>query len=213
MAAQSYANVAAAKAAAPSHGSMMNGSNNNNNNNNSNNNHSATKPLHQLEDLYNPPPTSMPLVGALRLLDSPLVMKTKEEHVFLMTKGYLQNWIVWAYHQHVPQNEIRRLQRALRTAADMHNLKAPSLDTHDFHNPGPIDNRALSNVTNCFLLREELAVEPVETNGSTGTATCCAVPEPFYAVRLFFFFFLYTVVAEKEQLSLMHILLLLLLLL
>lgn len=68
----------------------------------------------RLEELLAPPPTSVTLVAALMLLDTPLaprpsrtpngnrvVLPRNDEYVFLLTRKYLQNWLCWAYHQPV----------------------------------------------------------------------------------------------------------------
>lgn len=138
------------------------------------------------EDLFKPPPTSLTLAAALSLLDSPLVAKTMEQHVFLITKDYLQNYLYWAYNQPVPQDEVPRLQKALRQAAHFHRLKPPSINTTDYRDPGPIWNKELSDQNDPLLLREGVAVtcgqDALSSTLKLSDVTCCAVPEPFYDV-------------------------------
>lgn len=137
----------------------------------------------QYEELYNPPPTSMPLMAALYLLDSPLVVKTRDEFVFVLPRSYLQNWILWAYHQVVSPEETTRLQRALRLAAEVYNLQAPTLGTTDYGSPAPIDNRILSDDQDPLLLRDGLSADVDKGSQDKDTTKCCGVSERFFEVR------------------------------
>lgn len=93
----------------------------------------------QVKELSQPPPQSLTLTAALHLL-APM-----EEHsdVYLMTRSYMQNWLVWAYNENVPKAETQRVQTALRLAADLLGLLPPTFQLN-FNDPGPVNNSSLS---------------------------------------------------------------------
>lgn len=139
---------------------------------------------HVNQELYSPPPSTMTLLAALLLLDNPLYTKTVFNKVFLLSKGYLQNWLTWAYHQPVPPGEIRRLQMAVRLAAESLSLPVPKLND-PFQDPGPIDSTSLSDDECPLVLRDNVAVwDGTQQPEGGGMALSCAVPERFYEVRL-----------------------------
>jgi hypothetical protein len=137
-----------------------------------------------IHELYSPQPISMPLIGALILLQSPLYSEEEVNKVFLLPKNYLQNWIIWAYHQPViSSGETRRLQLALRMAAERLFLKLPKLnDPH--RDPGPIDATSLSEKENPLVMRENVYIWDGVRKESMENIMACAVPERFYEVRL-----------------------------
>ena len=108
--------------------------------------------------------------------------KTKFHQVFLIPKDYLQNWLVWAYHQPVPKGELRRQQLALRMAAESYKLVVPKLDAK-YEDPGPIDSSSLSDPTYPLLLRERVVIWDGQ-KPKDGESACCAVPERYYEVSL-----------------------------
>jgi hypothetical protein len=89
----------------------------------------------QLRELSQPNPRSMTLTATLHLL-APL--NNTEMDVFLMTRSYVQNWLIWAYHQKVPKVEASRVEAAVRLAAARLGLTPPTLDM-EHTDPGPID--------------------------------------------------------------------------
>jgi hypothetical protein len=107
----------------------------------------------QLEELSRPPPTSMTLIATLQLL-APLDTKTD---IFLMTRSYVQNWLIWAYHQKISKVEAGRVEAAVRLAADKLGLTPPSLNM-DHTDPGPIDSSILSLQGFPLLLRHNVVV-------------------------------------------------------
>ena len=138
---------------------------------------------HANQELYSPPPTTMTLLAALLLLDNPLYTKTVFNKVFLLSKGYLQNWLTWAYHQPVPPGEIRRLQLAVRLAAESLSLPVPKLNDR-FQDPGPIDSTSLSHDECPLVLRDNVVVWNGTQEEGNGMTISCAVPERFYEVRI-----------------------------
>jgi hypothetical protein len=107
----------------------------------------------QLEELSRPPPTSMTLTATLQLL-APLDTKTD---IFLMTRSYVQNWLIWAYHQKIQKGEAGRVEAAVRLAADKLGLTPPSLDM-EHTDPGPVDSSILSLEGHPLLLRPNVVV-------------------------------------------------------
>ena len=93
----------------------------------------------QVQELSEPPPESLTLTAALQLLEP---LDTNVD-VYLMSRSYVQNWIIWAYHQKVGKVESPRVEAALRLAADRLGLSEPALDM-PFCDPGPIDSSLLS---------------------------------------------------------------------
>jgi hypothetical protein len=125
----------------------------------------------QVNELSTPPPQSLTLVATLQLLD-PFDTTTD---VFLMTRSYLQNWLIWAYHQQVSKSETARVDAALRLAADRFGLVAPQ-DQQNYHvdgdpyaDPGPIDSAFLSlSESHCheLLLSPNVVVKDGTGSGS-----------------------------------------------
>ncbi|KAG7349657.1 ubiquitin carboxyl-terminal hydrolase [Nitzschia inconspicua] len=112
----------------------------------------------QVQELSSPPPESFTLVSSLQLLD-PLDTKTS---VFLMTRSYLQNWLLWAYHQQVSKSETSRVDAALKLAAERYGLTAPqeALQNHlDYADPGPMDASFLSLEGHDLLLSPNVIVK------------------------------------------------------
>jgi hypothetical protein len=138
---------------------------------------------HVNQELYSSPPTSMTLLAALFLLDNPLYTKTVFNKVFLLSKGYLQNWLTWAYHQPVLPAEIRRLQLAVRLAAESLSLPVPKLND-PFQDPGPIDATSLSHDDSPLVLRDNVVVWDGTQQEGGGITLSCAVPERFYEVLI-----------------------------
>jgi hypothetical protein len=138
-------------------------------------------PQHQVQDLYTPTPTSMSLVAALYLLDNPLFTQTNLVQVSLITKDYLQNWLVWAYHQPVVPEETRRLQLALRMAAETYQLQVPKLND-EYNDASPVDSSPLSAKEQPLVLRDKVVLW-VGKEMKEGEVPCCAVPARFYEVK------------------------------
>lgn len=125
------------------------------------------------QELFTPPPTSVTLVAALMLLDTPLaprpsrtpdgslVIPRNDEYVFLLTRKYLQNWLCWAYHQPVSREESERVKRALQMAASIHKLTPPT-ESSTYEEPGPIDSTQLSVLGHPLLLRPHVIVGRTE---------------------------------------------------
>jgi hypothetical protein len=93
----------------------------------------------QVKELSQPPPQSLTLTAALHLL-GPV-----QEHsdVYLMTRSYMQNWLIWAHNENVPKAETQRVQTALRLAADRLGLQPPTYQSK-YNDPGPVNNSSLS---------------------------------------------------------------------
>jgi hypothetical protein len=111
----------------------------------------------QVQELSTPPPESFTLVAALQLLD-PFDTKTK---VFLMTRSYLQNWLLWAYHQQVTKSETARVDAALKLAAERYGLTPPQealRHNMEYLDPGPMDNGFLSLEGHDLLLSPNVVV-------------------------------------------------------
>jgi ubiquitin carboxyl-terminal hydrolase 8 len=112
----------------------------------------------QVQELSSPPPESFTLVATLQLLD-PLDTKTS---VFLMTRSYLQNWLIWAYHQQVSKSETSRVDAALKLAAERYGLTAPQEALQhqlDYADPGPMDAGFLSLEGHDLLLSPNVIVK------------------------------------------------------
>ena len=123
---------------------------------------SSNNSSEHLKQLLHPPPTSMVLVASLQLLTAPL---TPPHSVYLITPEYLQNWMIWAYHQSVPDLERARVKEILRLAAVRHQIQCPTkLDNNrGYSDPGPINSNDLSMEGHPLLLRPNavvLAVQP-----------------------------------------------------
>ncbi|KAL3924746.1 MAG: hypothetical protein SGILL_000856 [Bacillariaceae sp.] len=111
----------------------------------------------QVQELSTPLPESFTLVAALQLLD-PFDTKT---NVFLMTRSYLQNWLLWAYHQQVSKSETARVDAALKLAAERYGLTAPQDALRynlEFLDPGPMDAGFLSLEGHDLLLSPNVVV-------------------------------------------------------
>lgn len=110
--------------------------------------------LSQIQELSSPPPQSLTLTAVLKLLEP---LEETQPDVFLMTRSYVQNWLIWAYHQKVSKAEASRVEEAIRLAAERLGLAAPRVGMeHD--NPGPIDAYILSMEGHPLLLRPNVTV-------------------------------------------------------
>jgi hypothetical protein len=177
------------------------------------NNHGKTSFEQQVMELSRPQPQTITLIATLQLLDS---LETRTD-VFLMRRSYMQNWLVWAYHQKVIKTEASRVEAAVRLAAERLGLKAPYTDM-EHTDPGPIDASIFSIEGHPLLLKPEVVVEdstkrqkdlgipdiirrvkslpmtensnedqPLEEDSIDNKGKqllCCAVPAPFYEVRV-----------------------------
>jgi hypothetical protein len=178
------------------------------------NNHGKTCFEQQVQELSQPQPQTITLIATLQLL-APLEPRTD---VFLMRRSYMQNWLVWAYHQKVIKTEASRVEAAVRLAAERLGLKAPYTDM-EHTDPGPIDASIFSIEGHALLLKPEVVVVDDSTKKQTDLEIpdiirrvkslpmteisnedqpleedsmdikdkqllCCAVPAPFYEVRV-----------------------------
>ena len=107
----------------------------------------------QIQELSRPTPQSMTLIATLQLLSE---INTQTD-VFLLPRSYIQNWLVWAYHQKVSKTEASRVEVAARLAADRLGLVSPYLDMKHT-DPGPVDATILSVEGQPLLLRPKLTV-------------------------------------------------------
>lgn len=114
---------------------------------------SADHIRNQIRELSKPQPRAFTLTAALYLLE-PL---ESEQDVFLMSRSYLQNWLVWAYHQKVAKTESARVEEAIRLAAERMGLTTPRLNMK-YNNPGPVDVGVLAVEDNRLLLRPHVVV-------------------------------------------------------
>jgi hypothetical protein len=128
----------------------------------------------QVQELSDPPPESLTLTAALQLLEP---LNTNVE-VYLMSRSYIQNWIIWAYHQKVGKVESPRVEAALRLAADRLGLAEPALDM-EYTDPGPIDSSLLSMEGHPLLLRPNVEV----VDGLSLDEGNSFVPESFRRVK------------------------------
>eukprot|EP00980_Cylindrotheca_fusiformis_P028571 scaffold22612_cov138-Cylindrotheca_fusiformis.AAC.5 len=159
----------------------------------------------QVKELSEPPPQSLTLTAALHLL-APM---EENSDVYLMTRSYMQNWLIWAYHEKVPKGETQRVQTALKLAAERLGLQAPNFQL-PFNDPGPVNNSSLSEegfpllLNSNVILRDgsssksdliprahslpldnpandsELLDSNLDMDGDN--IVCCAVPAKFYAI-------------------------------
>ena len=113
----------------------------------------------QLEELSKPEPQSMTLIATLQLL-APLGTKTD---VFLLSRSYLQNWLIWAYHQKVAKTESSRVEAAVRMASECMDLPLPHAEMA-YDDPGPIDSSILSIEGHPLLLRPNVEVNDPSIN-------------------------------------------------
>ena len=119
----------------------------------------------QVKELSHPVPTSMTLTATLYLL-APL---EEASDVYLMTRSYMQNWLIWAYNQNVPKLETQRVQTAIRLAALRMGLQPPT-STLEYKDPGPVDNSSLSLQGFPLLLNPAVVVQDaIPDNAITGT--------------------------------------------
>lgn len=124
----------------------------------------------QVQELSTPPAQSFTLVATLQLLDP---FDTRSD-VFLMTRSYLQNWLIWAYHQQVAKNETSRVDAALRLAAERYGLRPPQTVVSDefaYADPGPIDVCFLSIEGHDLLLKPNVVVKEGELHTRTTIST------------------------------------------
>lgn len=111
--------------------------------------------LSQIEELSTPPPQSLTLTAVLRLLEP---LEETQPDVFLMTRSYMQNWLIWAFHQKVATTESARVEEGIRLAAERLLLTTPHTNM-PYENPGPIDASILSLEGHPLLLRPNVTVK------------------------------------------------------
>jgi hypothetical protein len=104
----------------------------------------------------------MTLTAVLHLL-APL---DGHSDVYLMTRSYLQNWLIWAYNENVPKTETQRVQTAVRLAADQLGLTPPSFRSK-YNDPGPVNNMSLSMEGSPLLLSPNVSVRDGTKNKIT----------------------------------------------
>eukprot|EP00934_Nitzschia_sp_Nitz4_P002136 Nitzschia sp. Nitz4//scaffold46_size129759//49937//53329//NITZ4_003499-RA/size129759-snap-gene-0.24-mRNA-1//-1//CDS//3329552589//2136//frame0 len=109
----------------------------------------------QVAELANPIPQSLILGQVLMLLEP---LEDTQSDVFLMTRSYLQNWLIWAFHERVLKTEKNRLTEGLRLAASRHGLTPPQPNMYHT-DPGPIDASILSVEGHPLLLRPNVIVK------------------------------------------------------
>ena len=113
----------------------------------------------QVQELSEPTPESFTLTATLQLLD-PFDTKTS---VYLLTRSYLQNWLLWAYHQTVSKSETSRVDAALKLAAERYGLTNPQDAIQQYHmdylDPGPIDVGFLALEGHDLLLSPNVVVK------------------------------------------------------
>jgi hypothetical protein len=110
----------------------------------------------QVQELSHPHPQSMTLMATLQLLE-PL----ETQDVFLMTRSYLQNWLIWASHQKVQKTETARVEAAVWLAADRMGFTVPPQQTsikRNYSEPGPINASKLSIEGHPMLLRPNVKI-------------------------------------------------------
>eukprot|EP00977_Amphora_coffeiformis_P001681 scaffold316_cov158-Amphora_coffeaeformis.AAC.5 len=101
----------------------------------SDNRATATSPAQSaIKRLSQPPPSSFTLVAALQLLEPVEAGQT----VYLLPPSYVQNWLTWAFHQLVPEDEEGRVKEALRLAAVQFGL-VPPMEKANYTDPSSID--------------------------------------------------------------------------
>lgn len=110
--------------------------------------------LSQIEELSTPRPQSLTLTAILQLLEP---LEETQPDVFLMTRSYVQNWLIWAFHQKVTKTESGRVEEGARLAAERLHLTTPQPNM-PFENPGPIDASILSLEGHPLLLRPNVTV-------------------------------------------------------
>lgn len=110
--------------------------------------------LSQIEELSTPRPQSLTLTAILQLLEP---LEETQPDVFLMTRSYVQNWLIWAYHQKVTKTESGRVEEGARLAAERLRLTTPHTNM-PYENPGPIDASILSLEGHPLLLRPNVTV-------------------------------------------------------
>ena len=116
-----------------------------------------------VEELSKPPPQSFILTAILQLLEP---FEETQPDVYLMTRSYIQNWLIWAYHQKVSIKETSRLEEGCRLAAERLGLMMPFRDV-PYDDPGPIDSSILAMEGHDLLLRPNVKVR----DGITGSGT------------------------------------------
>jgi hypothetical protein len=113
----------------------------------------------QVQELSEPIPESFTLTATLQLLD-PFDTKTS---VYLLTRSYLQNWLLWAYHQTVSKSETSRVDAALKLASERYGLTNPQDAVQQYHmdylDPGPIDVGFLAMEGHDLLLSPNVVVK------------------------------------------------------
>jgi hypothetical protein len=134
--------------------------------------------MEQIRELSTPAPTSMTLTAALQLLE-PLDIN---RDVFLMTRSYLHNWLIWAYHQKVSKLEASRVQAAVRLAATRLGLTPPRMDM-EYTDPGPIDCTLLSLEGHPLLLRPNVEVVDIDSERKKQQEGWMKIPESLRRVK------------------------------
>lgn len=114
--------------------------------------------LAQIKELSEPPPQSFSLVAAIKLLEP---LEETQTDVFLMTKSYVQNWLIWAFHQKVNKIETVRVEEATKLAAKRMGLAIPRHGMA-YHDPGPIDSSTLAMAGHPLLLRPNVTVKDAQ---------------------------------------------------
>jgi len=110
--------------------------------------------MSQIQELSQPPPQSLTLTAVLKLLEP---LEETQPDVFLMTRSYVQNWLIWAFHQKVTTSEAARVEEGIRLACERLGLRTPE-GGMEYDNPGPIDASILSMEGHPLLLRPNVEV-------------------------------------------------------
>lgn len=110
--------------------------------------------ISQIQELSQPPPESLTLTAVLQLLEP---LEETQPDVFLMTRSYVQNWLIWAYHQKVNKTESARVEEGIRLATERLGLATPRINMK-YENPGPINSSILSMEGHQLLLRPNVTV-------------------------------------------------------
>lgn len=111
--------------------------------------------MSQIEEFSDPPPQSFSLVATINLLEP---LEETQPDVFLMTRSYVQNWLVWAFHQKVNKTETVRVEEATKLAARRLGLTTPRIGMA-YQDPGPIDASMLAAEGDPLLLRPNVTVK------------------------------------------------------
>lgn len=126
----------------------------------------------QIKELSDPVPHSFSLVAAIKLLEP---LEETQPDVFLMTRSYMQNWLIWAFHQKVNKTETARVEEAAKLAARRMGLVVPRVGMA-YHDPGPIDASILAMEGHPLLLKPNISVKD-------GLAESMSVPSVLRRVK------------------------------